>query len=74
MGTFKETWDLCFYQNELDTDCFQHDMVYGDFKNLTRRIISDKILRDKAFNIAKNWKYDGYQRELVSIVYIFFDK
>ena len=49
-------------------------MVYGDFKNLTRRIISDKILRDKAFNIAKNWKYDGYQRELVSIVYIFFDK
>ena len=39
----------------------QHDMVYGDFKNLTRRTAFDKILRDKAFNIAKNPKYDGYQ-------------
>ena len=40
--------------NELDKACFQHDMAYGNFKDLTRRIASDKILRDKAFNIAKN--------------------
>ena len=39
-------------------------MVYGDFKNLPRRIAADKVLRDKAFNSAKNPKYDGYQREL----------
>ena len=49
-------------------------MAYGDFKDLPRRTASDKILRDKAFNIAKNPKYDGYQRGLASIVYKFFDK
>ena len=49
-------------------------MVYGYFKDLTRRTASDKILRDKAFNIAKNPKYDGYQRGLVSVVCMFFDK
>ena len=49
-------------------------MAYGDFKDLARRTASDKILRDKAFNIAKNPKYDGYQRGLVSMVYKFFDK
>ena len=49
-------------------------MTYGDFKDLKRRTASDKILRDKAFNIAKNPKYDGYQRGLVSMVYKFFDK
>ena len=48
------------YQNELDKACFQHNMAYGDFKDLTRRAASDKLLRDKAFNIAKNPKYDGY--------------
>ena len=48
-------------------------MVYGDFKYLTRRTASDKILRDKAFNIAKNWKYDGDQSGLASMVYNFFD-
>ena len=46
-------------------------MVYGDFKRLTRRAASDKVLCDKAFNIAKNPKYDGYQRGLVSMVYKF---
>ena len=40
------------------------DVVYGDFKDLTRRRTSDKILSDKAFDIARNPKYDGYQREL----------
>ena len=49
-------------------------MAYGDFKDLKGRTASDKILRDKAFNIAKNPKYDGYQRELASMVYKFFDE
>ena len=56
------------YQNELDKACFQHDMAYGDFKDLTRRTASDKILRDEAFNIAKNPKYDRSQRGLASVV------
>ena len=72
---FKETGDLRYvYQNELDKACFQHDMAYGDFKDLTRRTASHKILRDKAFIIAKNPKYNGYQRSLASMVYNFFDK
>ena len=46
-------------------------MAYGDFKDLTRRTASDKTLCDKALNIDKNPKYDGYQRGLVSILYKF---
>ena len=49
-------------------------MANGDFKDLTKRKASDKMLHHKAFNIAKNLKYDGYQRGLVSMVYKFFDK
>ena len=50
---FKETGhSRYFYQNELDKACFQHDMVYGNYKDLTRRTVSDKILHDKAFNTA----------------------
>ena len=49
-------------------------MAYGDFKHLARRTACDKALRDKAFNIAKNPKYDGYQRGLAFMVYNFFDK
>ena len=72
---FKETEDANYiYKNELDKACFQHHMAYGDFKDIKRRTASDKILRDKAFNIAKNPKYDRYQRGLTSIVYKFFDK
>ena len=56
------------YQNELDKSCFQHGMAYGDFKNLTRRTASYKIWLDKTFNIAKNPKYDRYQRGLASMV------
>ena len=64
---FKETEDRSYiYKNELDKACFQHD--------LARRTASDEVLRDKAFNIAKNPKYDGYQRGLASMVYKFFDK
>ena len=62
------------YRNELDKACFQHDLTYGDFKALARKTASDKVLRDKAFNIAKNPKHDGYQRDLASMVYKFFDK
>ena len=70
---FKETGDLRYvYQNKLDKACFQHGIAYGDFKKLTRRTASDKILRDKAFNIAKNPKYDRYQRGLASIFCKFF--
>ena len=72
---FKETGDASYiYKNELDRACFQHDMDYGDFKDLARRIASDRVLRDKACNIAKNRKYDGYQRGLASMVYKLFDK
>ena len=49
-------------------------MAHGDFKDLTRRTTSDKVLREIAFNIAKNPKYDGYQRRLASTVCKFFDK
>ena len=72
---FKETGDsLYIYQNELDKACFQHDMAWEEFRDLTRRTAFDKILRDKAFDIAKNLKYDGYQRGLVSMGYKLFDK
>ena len=46
------------YKNELDKACFQNDMAYGDFKDLARRTASDKSLTEKAFNIAKNPKFD----------------
>ena len=72
---FKKTGDSRYiYRNELDKACFQHDMAYGDFKDVARRTAADKVLRDKAFNIAKEPKYDGYQRGLASLVYKFFDK
>ena len=54
--------------------CFQHDMAYGDFKDIARRTASDNIFINKAFNIATNPKYDGHQRGLVSMLYKFFDK
>ena len=72
---FKETGDSRnIYQNEPHKARFQHDVAYGDFKDLTRGTASDKILRDKAFSIAKNPKYNGYQRELASMVYKFLIK
>ena len=72
---FKETGDSRYiYQNKLDKACLQHDMAYGDFKDLTRRRASDKILHDKEFIIIENPKYDGYQCGLASMAYKFFDK
>ena len=71
---FKETGDSRYiYHNELDKACFQHDMAYGDYEDLNRKAVADKVLCDKAFNIAKNPKYDEY-RGLASMVYKFFDK
>ena len=49
-------------------------MAYGHFKHLAKRTAADKVLRDKVFNIAKDPKYDGYQRGLGSMVYKYFDK
>ena len=66
---YQEKGDRSYiYKRELDKACFQHDMAYGDFKDIARRTASDKVLWDKAFNIAKNPKYDGYQKKLASAV------
>ena len=62
------------YKNELDKACFEHDMAYGKSKDLVKRTQSDKVLRDKAFKMASDSKYNGYQRDLASMVYKFFDK
>ena len=80
LKTKKELKNLCsqgkefIYGNELDKACFQHDMAYGNSKDLAKRTQSDKILKNKAFKIASDAKYDGYQRGLVSMVYKFFNK
>ena len=72
---FMQTGNTDFiYKNKLDKTCFQDDMTYGKAKDLVRRTQSDKVLRDKAFKIASDPKYYGYQRGLASIVYKFFDK
>ena len=66
----KETGDSRYiYQNELDKACFQLDLAYGDYYNNL-----DKLLHNKAFNIAKNPKYDGYKKGLASLFYKFFNK
>ena len=71
----KETGDTSYiYKNELDKAWFQTDTAYGDFKDLQRRAASDKVLRDNAFNISTNPKYDEHQRGLASMVYKFFYK
>ena len=72
---FKETGESNYiYKNGLDKVCFAHDAAYSDSKDPTKRTVADTILRNKAFNIAKNQKYDGYQRGLASMVYKFSDK
>ena len=70
---FRETGDLRhIYKDELDETCFAHDAA--DSKCLAKRTISDKILTDRAYEIAINPQYSGYQRELASMMYVFFDK
>ena len=72
---FKRTGDTRYiYRNELDKPCFQHDSAYADYKDLINRTKSDKVLRDKAYDIASNPEYDGYQRGSASMVYKFFYK
>ena len=62
------------YRNDLDKAGFQHDMAYGESKDLTKRTQADKVLRDKAFKIASDAKYDGYQRGIALMVSIFLIK
>ena len=69
-----ERQDKYIYRNELGRGRFQHDMAFGDFKYLARKTTSDKVSRDKAFNIAKCPKNDKHQRGITSIVYKFFKK
>ena len=70
---FRETDDLKhLHRNELDKAHFAHDSAYSDSKDLVKITISDKILKDRAYVIARNRKYDGYQRALASMVYSLF--
>ena len=72
---FEQTGDTRYiYRNELHKACFQDDSAYADHKDLINRSKSDKVLRDKAYNIASNPKYDGYRRGLASMFYKYFDK
>ena len=61
------------YRKELDKACFKHDAAYAKYKDVENRLISDQKLRNSAYDIASNPKYDGYQRGLASMVYKFFD-
>ena len=71
---FKPTGDTrLLYRNELDKACFKHDAAYAKYKDVENRLISDQKLRNSAYDIASNPKYDGYQRSLASMVYKFFD-
>ena len=72
---FKQTGDTRYiFRNKLDKAYFQHDSAYADQKDLINRTKSDKVLRDKAYNIVSNPEYDSYQRGLASMVYKVFDK
>ena len=72
---FNKTGDTTYiHRNELVKAYFRHDMAYEDFEDLAKRTAADKVLRNKAFNIAENPKYDKYQRRLASMVYKVFDK
>ena len=72
---FMQTGDTNYiYKNELDKAYFQHDMAYGKYKDLQKRTQFDRVLKNKAYAIASNPKYDGYQRGFASMVYKFFDK
>ena len=67
---YRETSNLKhLYRNELDKTCFAHDVVYSESKDSAKRTISDKILKDTASEIARNRRYDGYQRALAKIIY-----
>ena len=72
---FMQTGNTNFIdKNEFEKACFQHDMVYGKSKDLVKITQSVNVLKDKGFKNASDPKYDGYQRELASMVYEFFDE
>ena len=72
---FRETGNLKhLYRNELDKACFAHDAAYSDSKDLAKRTISVKSLKDRAYEIARNCGYDGYQRAVASLIYKTCDK
>ena len=58
----------------MDQNCFAHDAAYSHSKDFAKRTISNKILKNRAYEIAGNCQYDGYQRALKSMVYQFFDE
>ena len=62
------------YKNDLDKACFQHDIAYGKSKDLSKGTQLGKDLRDKAFKITSDLKYDSYQRRLAPMISRFFDK
>ena len=72
---FRETRNLQhLYRNKFHKACFAHDAAYSDSKDWTQRTISDKIVKDGAYEIDRNRGYDGYQRALVNMVNKVFDK
>ena len=72
---FIKTWNTDFiYKYELDKACFQHNMAYGKSKDLVKITQSNKVLKNKAFKIANDPKYEGYQRGLASMIYKFLIK
>ena len=71
----RETGNLKhLYRNELGKACFAHHAAYSDSKDLAKRTIWDKILKDRAYEIVRNCNYGGYQRAITSMVYKFFDE
>ena len=75
MNKFIQAGDTNYiYKNELDKACFAHDAAYSDSKNVNKRTAADKILKDKAYKIAKDPQYYSSQRGLASMVYKFFDR
>ena len=72
---FRETANLKhLYRSKLDKVCFAHDSAYSDSKVLSKTAISDKILKDRAYEIGRDRSYEGYQRAIPSMVYEFFDQ
>ena len=72
---FRETSDLKkLYRKKINKACFSHDSAYSDCKDLAKRTISDKIFKDRDYEIDRNFIYDGYQRGLANMVHKCFDK
>ena len=72
---FRKTEDLKnLYRNQLEKAFLAHDAAYSNSKDLAKRTISDKILKDRAYEINRSCNYIGYQRVITSMVYKFFVK